>query len=43
MAWTAAFWARHGLERCQVLGLTATADGLPAATIIVPARPGQRR
>ena len=22
------FWARHGLDRCQVLGLTATADGL---------------
>jgi predicted RNase H-like nuclease len=42
-AWTAAFWARHGLDRCQVLGLTATADGPPAATIIVPARPQQRR
>jgi predicted RNase H-like nuclease len=42
-AWTAAFWARHGLDRCQVLGLTATLDGTAAATIIVPARAGQRR
>ena len=42
-AWTAAFWARPGMDRCQVLGLTATADGPPAATIIVPARPQQRR
>ena len=42
-AWTAAFWARHGLGRCQVLGPTATAEGRPAATIIVPARPEQRR
>jgi len=42
-AWTAAFWARHGLARCQVLGPTATAGDMPAATIIVPARPEQRR
>jgi len=42
-AWTAAFWARHGLDRCQVLGPAATADASPAATIIVPARPEQRR
>ena len=49
-AWTAALWARHGLDRCQVLGLPAQpADapagpgGAPAATIIVPARPEQRR
>jgi len=42
-AWTAALWARHGLGRCQVLGLAAAADGPPAATIIVPARPEQRR
>jgi predicted RNase H-like nuclease len=45
-AWTAALWVRHGLRRCQVLGLpddvaAGTAAG-PAATIIVPARPGQR-
>lgn len=42
-AWTAAFWVRHGLARCQVLGLPAVTDGTPAATIIVPARPEQRR
>jgi predicted RNase H-like nuclease len=42
-AWTAALWARHGLDRCQVLGPAATLDGKPAATIIVPARPEQRR
>lgn len=50
-AWTAALWARHGLARCQVLGLPAepaTGPGVtpasePAATIIAPARPGQRR
>jgi predicted RNase H-like nuclease len=42
-AWTAALWARHGLERCQVLGLTAESADIPAATIVVPARPEQRR
>jgi predicted RNase H-like nuclease len=42
-AWTAAFWARHGLDRCQVLGPADTVNGEPAATIIVPARPEQRR
>jgi predicted RNase H-like nuclease len=42
-AWTAALWARHGLDRCQVLGLPAEPAGAPAATIIVPARPEQRR
>ena len=46
-AWTASLWARHGLDRCQVLGLPAapgeTVAGQPAATIIVPARPEQRR
>src|SRR6516164_6909806 len=42
-AWTAALWARHGLDRCQVLGPAGTLDGRPAATIIVPARPEQRR
>jgi len=47
-AWTAALWVRHGLSRCQVLGLpggpgAAGTAAWPAATIIVPARPGQRR
>src|SRR5262249_24491768 len=63
-AWTAALWARHGLDRCQVLGLPAQPADAPArpagaparpagaparpadaqaATIIVPARPEQRR
>jgi predicted RNase H-like nuclease len=42
-AWTAALWARHGLGRCQILGPAATAEDTPAATIIVPARPEQRR
>jgi predicted RNase H-like nuclease len=41
-AWTASLWARHGFERCQVLGLPATPTGGPAATMIVPARPQQR-
>ena len=45
-AWTAALWVRHGLRRCQVLGLpdgaAAGTAARPAATIIVPARPGQR-
>jgi len=41
-AWTAAYWWRHGLARCQVLG-TDAADGVDEpATIIPPARPGQR-
>ena len=42
-AWTAALWACHGLQRCQVLGLTAQSADTPTATIIVPARPDQRR
>jgi predicted RNase H-like nuclease len=46
-AWTAALWVRHGLRRCQVLGLpddaAAGTAAAPAATIIVPARPEQRR
>jgi predicted RNase H-like nuclease len=42
-AWTASLWARHGLERCQVLGMPANPTGNPAATMIVPARPEQRR
>lgn len=43
-AWTAALWARHGLARCQVLGLGAGLDdaGRPS-TIVAPARPEQRR
>jgi predicted RNase H-like nuclease len=42
-AWTALLWARHGLARCQVLGLPAPDGPGPAATIIAPARPEQRR
>ena len=42
-AWTASLWVRHGFDRCQVLGLPATPNGDPAATMIVPARPEQRR
>jgi predicted RNase H-like nuclease len=42
-AWTAALWHRKGTDRCQVLGVE---DGLrvdrPIATIIAPARSGQR-
>jgi predicted RNase H-like nuclease len=40
-AWTASFWRRFGLERCQVLG-AAPGVGRPAPTIIAPARWGQR-
>jgi predicted RNase H-like nuclease len=42
-SWTAALWHRHGLDRCQVLGLGSPADedGL-VATIVAPARPEQR-
>lgn len=42
-AWTASLWARHGFARCQVLGLPDNANGDPAATMVVPARPEQRR
>jgi len=42
-AWTASLWARHGLGRCQVLGPAPGAGAGPAATIIAPARPEQRR
>jgi predicted RNase H-like nuclease len=38
-AWAASLWDRHGLSRCQVLGLPADE---PAATIIAPARVEQR-
>lgn len=42
-AWTAAYWWRHGMRGCQVLGLEAgDADPELAATIIAPARPEQR-
>jgi predicted RNase H-like nuclease len=42
-AWTAALWARHGLARCQVLGLPGSpgAGAGAGATIIAPARPEQ--
>lgn len=42
-AWTASLWSRHGLARCQVLGPEAPGRDGPAATIIAPARPEQRR
>ncbi|MCP9487566.1 MAG: DUF429 domain-containing protein [Gaiellaceae bacterium MAG52_C11] len=42
-AWTAAFWHRHGLVRCQVLGVPPGAGPEPLATIIAPARPEQMR
>jgi predicted RNase H-like nuclease len=42
-AWTASLRARHGLARCQVLGLPDDDSDDPAATMIVPARPEQRR
>lgn len=42
-AWTAALWHRHGLDRCQVLGPTLAESPGPAATIVAPARPDQRR
>lgn len=43
-AWTAALWARHHLERCQVLGADSEPDEAGRlATIVAPARPEQRR
>ncbi|MFJ9564821.1 DUF429 domain-containing protein [Streptomyces fuscichromogenes] len=42
-AWTAALWSRHGRARCQVLGADDPLPPGPAATIIAPARPEQRR
>ncbi len=44
-AWTAAFWRRHGHARCQVLGVPpgGAPGDIALATIIAPARPGQRR
>jgi predicted RNase H-like nuclease len=40
-AWTGLLWLRHGLERCQLLGLTEDSSS-PVATIIAPCRPAQR-
>jgi predicted RNase H-like nuclease len=42
-AWTGLLWLRHGVDRCQVLGLGEGNPGRPEATIIAPARPEQRR
>jgi predicted RNase H-like nuclease len=42
-AWSAAVWVRHGFDACQVLGDPRTPSDRPAATIIAPARPEQRR
>jgi predicted RNase H-like nuclease len=42
-AWTAAFWARHGHSRCQVLSGAPVTEDQPYASIIAPARPEQRR
>ena len=43
-AWTAALWAQHGRDRCQVLGENADRDeGGRRPVIIGPARPEQRR
>ncbi|CAQ01267.1 DUF429 domain-containing protein [Clavibacter sepedonicus] len=43
-AWTAAYWARHGLARSQVLGATdpVVDEHGRRGTIIAPARPHQR-
>ena len=43
-AWTAAYWARHGLARSQVLGATdpVVDERGRRGTIIAPARPYQR-
>jgi predicted RNase H-like nuclease len=41
-AWTALLWLRHGAHRCQVLGGRRSGPE-PAATIIAPALPAQRR
>jgi predicted RNase H-like nuclease len=41
-AWTAQLWDRYGFERCQVLG-DPDALARPAASIIAPCRPEQRR
>ncbi|RII87449.1 DUF429 domain-containing protein, partial [Clavibacter michiganensis subsp. insidiosus] len=43
-AWTAAYWARHGRARSQVLGATdpVVDERGRRGTIIAPARPHQR-
>lgn len=42
-AWTASYWHRHGLSRCQVLGLPDEPPaGIAIGTIIAPARSQQR-
>ncbi|TFD52290.1 DUF429 domain-containing protein [Cryobacterium frigoriphilum] len=42
-AWTAAFWTRFGLSRCQVLGASDTPDCAGRRPVIIaPARPEQR-
>lgn len=41
-AWTAAFWSRHGLGRCQVLGVPPDPPQEILGTIIAPARDTQR-
>jgi len=42
-AWTAAYWQRHGADRCMVLGGPEQPENLGlVATIIAPARPKQR-
>jgi predicted RNase H-like nuclease len=40
-AWTAALWHRHGLTRCQVLGVP-NRDNTPTPTIVAPAVEDQR-
>lgn len=42
-AWTAAYWHRHGLARCQVLGVPdAVEPDSKIGAIIAPARTEQR-
>ncbi len=43
-AWTAALWAKGGLERCQILGAESAPDDAGRRPVIIaPARPEQRR
>ena len=41
-AWTAAFWRRHGFDRCQVLGVPPGPASDLLGTIIAPTRESQR-
>lgn len=41
-AWTASYWSRWGLERCQILGADDPIGGELLATIIAPTRREQR-